>query len=286
MKVSVIIPVYNRASVITRTLDSVAAQTYKSIEVIIIDDCSDDSEQLQNILKNYKLNIKYIRHETNLHGAAARNTGIDAAQGDYVAFLDSDDVWLEDKLEKCINKKIGEREIIYSRIVDRGTVKPTAAFDNNKDVDEYLLVERQAMQTSSLFMHKSLAKEIRFDSRLKRFQDTDFVIRAQKIHNARFVYMDCVLVKMGEEDNTGRISASVDPIPAIDWLEKIDPLLTDKSKAVFIFNRIINYASNSYSRKSLIKLFMERKCYRYFNCLDYKVFVKFLLGNKQSIFRK
>ncbi|WP_254659691.1 glycosyltransferase family 2 protein [Salinivibrio sp. DV] len=283
---SIIVPVHNRSSIITSTLDSVANQTYQDFELIIIDDCSDDSEQLQVILKNYKLNIKYIRHKTNQHGAAARNTGIDAAQGDYVAFLDSDDVWLEDKLEKCINKKIGERDILYSRIEDRGTVKPTAAFDNNKQVDEYLLVERQAMQTSSLFMHKNLAREIRFDSRLKRFQDTDFVIRAQKIHNARFVYMDVVLVKMGEEDVTGRISASVDPRPAIDWLGKIGPLLTDKSKAVFIFNRIINYASNSYSRKSLINLFVQGKCYRYFNYLDYKVFIKCVLGSNQSMFRK
>ncbi|WP_257575522.1 glycosyltransferase family 2 protein [Vibrio parahaemolyticus] len=69
-----------------RTLNSVAAQTYKNIEIIVVDDCSSDSVELQAILGGYDLDIKYIRHESNQHGGASRNTGIDASTGEYIAF--------------------------------------------------------------------------------------------------------------------------------------------------------------------------------------------------------
>ncbi|MUK77036.1 glycosyltransferase [Aliivibrio fischeri] len=286
MMVSVVIPVYNRANVINNTLNSVASQTYKNIEVIIVDDCSNDSNELKRKLENYDLNIKYIRHETNLHGGAARNTGIDIAKGEYIAFLDSDDLWSVDKIEQCINKGVSKNEILYSKIEDRKSIKPQYAFDNNKDVDEYLIVERQTMQTSSLFMRSSFAKIVRFDPSLKRFQDTDFIIRAQKLFEAKFSLVDSVLVYMTDEDKGSRISSSVDPGPAQFWLNKIHSLLTEKTIAVFTFNRIINYSSNSLPRTSLFRLFIMGQCYKYFSNLDYKVFIKCVLGSYQSKFRR
>ncbi|MUK67976.1 glycosyltransferase family 2 protein [Aliivibrio fischeri] len=284
--VSVVIPVYNRANVINNTLNSVASQTYKNIEVIIVDDCSNDSHELKRKLENYDLNIKYIRHETNLHGGAARNTGIDIAKGEYIAFLDSDDLWSVDKIEQCINKGVSKNEILYSKIEDRKLIKPQYAFDNNKGVDEYLIVERQTMQTSSLFMRSSFAKIVRFDPSLKRFQDTDFIIRAQKLFEAKFSLVDSVLVYMTDEDKGSRISSSVDPGPAQFWLNKIHSLLTEKTIAVFTFNRIINYSSNSLPRTSLFRLFIMGQCYKYFSNLDYKVFIKCVLGSYQSKFRR
>ncbi|GAA04679.1 glycosyltransferase family 2 protein [Photobacterium leiognathi] len=286
MLVSVIIPVYNRAKIIDRTLDSVAAQTYKNIEIIVVDDCSDDSEELLVKLGNYNLDIKYIRHKKNMHGGASRNTGIDASKGDYIAFLDSDDIWADDKIERCVNRGMSENEILYSKIEDRNIVKPTFAFDNTKRVDEYLIVDRQTMQTSSLFMHSSFARVVKFDPSLKRFQDTDFIIRAQKQFEAKFSLIDSVLVYMSDDDKGSRISSSVDPEPAQIWLRKIRPLMTEKSIAVFTFNRIINYSSNSLPRITLLRLFVDGRCYKYFFNLDFKVFVKCILGSYQSKLRR
>ncbi|MGR5208781.1 glycosyltransferase family 2 protein [Vibrio sp. PNB23_22_7] len=285
-KVTVVIPVYNRSHIVGRTLNSVAAQTYKNIEIIVVDDYSDDSLELQAILEEYDLNIKYIRHETNMHGGAARNTGIEAATGEYIAFLDSDDLWAEDKIEQCVRKGVSEKEILYSKIEDRGLVKPIFAFNNSKKVDEYLIVDRQAMQTSSLFMRSNFAKVVRFDPSLKRFQDTDFIIRAQKQFGAKFSLVDSVLVYMSDDDKGSRISSSVDPEPAKVWLEKIRSLMTEKSIAVFTFNRLINYSSNSLPRSSLFRLFVKAQCYKYLVNLDYKVFVKCILGPYQSKFRR
>ncbi len=104
-KVSVIIPAYNGAKYIKKTLSSVFNQTFKDFEVIAIDDGSQD--QTKKILKNYGKKIRYIYQE-NKGTAAARNTGIKAAKGEYIAFLDQDDLWLPQKLEeqvKILDKK-------------------------------------------------------------------------------------------------------------------------------------------------------------------------------------
>ena len=96
-KVSIIIPTYNRADVITRALNSVLAQTETNYEVIIVDDASTD--ETKQIIESYlDPRIRYLRHDKNKYAAAARNTGMEKATGQYIAFLDSDDEWVPTKL--------------------------------------------------------------------------------------------------------------------------------------------------------------------------------------------
>lgn len=96
--VSVIIPVYNRAATIQRAVDSVLRQSYKELEIIIVDDCSsDDTVRVVNSYQDKR--IKLICLSRNSGANTARNTGIRAAKGEYIAFQDSDDEWLENKLE-------------------------------------------------------------------------------------------------------------------------------------------------------------------------------------------
>jgi len=96
-RVSVVIPTYNRADLISETIDSVINQTYRNYEIIVVDDGSTDDTPA--ILGRYGKHIRVIRQENQGEGEA-RNTGIRAAQGEYVAFLDSDDLWRPAKLEK------------------------------------------------------------------------------------------------------------------------------------------------------------------------------------------
>jgi len=99
--VSVIIPTYNRAHLVGRAIQSVLNQTYQDFELIVVDDGSTDNTE--EVVKGFNdARIRYIRHDENKGLPAARNTGIEAARGEYIAFLDSDDEWLERKLEKQI----------------------------------------------------------------------------------------------------------------------------------------------------------------------------------------
>jgi glycosyltransferase involved in cell wall biosynthesis len=93
--VSVIIPTYNRASYVTEAINSVLAQTYTDYEVIIVDDGSTD--RTREVIAHFRDLIRYI-YQDNQGLAAARNTGIKAARGKWIAFLDSDDLWLPEKL--------------------------------------------------------------------------------------------------------------------------------------------------------------------------------------------
>lgn len=103
--VSVIIPVYNCENFIAETIESALSQTYQEIEIILVDDCSKDKSA--EIIKGYKIlypdKIFYHRQEKNMGAAVARNTALDLAKGRYVAFLDSDDLWYPQKIEKQIN---------------------------------------------------------------------------------------------------------------------------------------------------------------------------------------
>ena len=102
--VSIIIPVYNASRFLEETINSIQEQTYSNWEAIFIDDCSSDNSY--NLIKKHQKEdkrIKLIKNKTNSGAAVSRNNGIDHAEGDYLCFLDADDKWHPEKLEKQIN---------------------------------------------------------------------------------------------------------------------------------------------------------------------------------------
>lgn len=125
--ISIIMPVFNSSTTIANSVESVLAQTYKKFELIIVDDCSQDDSLL--IAKQYAekdKRIKVIKLEKNSGAAVARNTAIAAANGRYIAFLDSDDLWLSKKLELQIkfmlSKDIAFSYTAYEKINENGEV--------------------------------------------------------------------------------------------------------------------------------------------------------------------
>lgn len=97
--ISVIIPTYNRVNYLRISVNSVIQQTYKNIEIIIVDDCStDNTENIINRVQDKR--IRYLRNKENIGAGASRNRGIKEAKGEFIAFLDDDDEWLPKKLEK------------------------------------------------------------------------------------------------------------------------------------------------------------------------------------------
>ena len=99
--VSVIIPMYNAEKYIKRAIHSVLRQTYHNYEILVIDDCSkDQSARIVKELAQKDSRVKYYRQDKNSGAAKARNRGITEARGRYIAFLDSDDIWVKEKLKK------------------------------------------------------------------------------------------------------------------------------------------------------------------------------------------
>jgi len=187
-KVSVIIPTYNRAQSLSRSIQSVLGQTYKNFELIIVDDGSEDN--IEEVIRGFNdSRIKYFRHDVNLGGSAARNTGIKNSTGEYVAFLDSDDEWLEKKLELQVRAMESRPSddwggaycsYIYT---DRknGLVKAEKYGNLKKDL---LKQEASFCAGSTLLVSKSVIDNIGlFDENFKRHQDLEFLVRFFRRYN-------------------------------------------------------------------------------------------------------
>ena len=127
--VSIIVPVYNAGKYIERTIEMVCDQTYRDWELILVDDASTDNsvELINECISSSGKRIRLIRKEVNEGAAAARNTGIDASVGRYIAFLDADDVWTADKLETQIAfmEKTGAAFSFHSYEFGDERAKPT-----------------------------------------------------------------------------------------------------------------------------------------------------------------
>ena len=123
--VSIITPCYNAEKFLTETIESALTQTYENWEMLIVDDASmDNSLKIITQYVEKDSRIKLIKNESNLGSAKSRNRAIEVAQGEYIAFLDSDDIWLENKLEKQLtlmqNNNIYLSYSAYYTINDRG----------------------------------------------------------------------------------------------------------------------------------------------------------------------
>lgn len=184
--VSVVIPTYNRANTILRSIQSVLRQTYQDFELIIVDDAStDNTEEMVKSINDSR--IKYIKHQKNRGGSAARNTGINEAIGNYIAFLDSDDEWLPEKLEKQIkvlNNLSSEWGGVYcgAIIIKNNGVKIKKADKQGDLYDEFLNYNVHIFGGSTLTARKSALDRVGlFDETFSRHQDFEFLLRFLKV---------------------------------------------------------------------------------------------------------
>ena len=193
-KVSVIIPTYNRAQLLSRAVNSVLSQTFTDYEILIVDDHSSDNTQ--DMIADFSdLRIRSIRHRTNLRQSAAINTGIANARGDYVAFLDDDDVWLPNKLRGQIEILDSSEEdvgLVYGwlEIVNHSTGCPIGEYRLRMEgnIFEELVALNSPGQPSVLMARTSIAKEVGgFGECLTRFNDTDFILRISQRYKVALI---------------------------------------------------------------------------------------------------
>ncbi|MCV7269130.1 glycosyltransferase family 2 protein [Mycolicibacterium doricum] len=233
---SVVVPCFNRSAEVKHTLHSIRAQTIEeSFECIVVDDGSTDAQQLWDTVKSLDdSRFRYVR-QSNQGGGAARNTGIKLARGRYIAFLDSDDVFLPQKLER-VRSFLEETgcEAAYSlAYVDRGVpgslwLKPDRGIRSNEDMGEYLFVSNQVVQTSTIVVTTEVARRVMFDPTLRKGQDLDFCVRAHAA-NVRFTMIDEPLIIWRDATEIGRTSRHSGASGLLVWLDKNQSLLTRKA---------------------------------------------------------
>lgn len=186
--VSVIIPSYNREKTIERAVMSVLNQTYKDLELIVVDDCSKDNTV--EVLKSIKDDrLKIIRLEKNSGACVARNVGIENAQGDYIAFQDSDDEWLLDKLEKqmAIFEKV-KVDLVFCAFNRFGLGEDLTYPELPEGiVERKVLLEDSRISTQTLIGKKECFENVKFDPEMPRLQDYDITIRLSKKYSIYFV---------------------------------------------------------------------------------------------------
>lgn len=191
--VSVVIPTYNRAKMLPRAIHSAAAQTYRKLEIIIVDDCSDDAtENVVNSISDPR--IIYERHPRNRGGSAARNTGIRLAKGDYVAFLDDDDEWMPEKIMRQLQAIQGYDAVVCASLID-GT---RATRYRGSEID--LRALRRGFiggGTSVLMARAQVVKELEFDETLPAGQDWDLMIRIAGKYRVRYLSEPYVIFNNG-----------------------------------------------------------------------------------------
>lgn len=190
--VSIIIPTYNRAEFLPRSINSVINQTYKNWELIIVDDRSTDNTlQLVKKYAEKDKRIKYIKNTHKKGPAGAKNQGIEIAKGELLAFLDSDDEWLKDKLDIQINyllrnpqiKLVGSDSWI---ILNKQKTKFSERFDsinlNKQAVIETIIKDFDLwMQTSTIIAYREIFKKLGlFRENLIRCEDVEMWLKISR----------------------------------------------------------------------------------------------------------
>lgn len=184
---SVIIPTYGNPKYLKKSIDSVLSQSLKGVELIIVDDNQPESSArklTEEIADKYRGRLQYIQHDYNKNGAAARNTGIRAARGKYIAFLDSDDEYEFDRLEKCfsaLEKDEDKYGAVYTGCSFYRNDSPYRKYSNitsGNFLVETLACEFAFCTGSNIFMKASIVQELNgFDETFLRHQDYEFLVR-------------------------------------------------------------------------------------------------------------
>jgi glycosyltransferase involved in cell wall biosynthesis len=210
--ISIVIPAYNVAAYIAETLESVFAQTCTDFEVIVVNDGSPDTEEFERAIQPYLERICYLKHD-NRGASAARNTGLRAARGELIAFLDADDVWSSQYLAEQLRfmrehdyDLVCADAMIFGSSADAGqsymdTLMGTAPPEGLVTFLELVNADRSLI-TSGVVVRRDLILEVGlFDETLRNAQDFDLWLRLAR-HGARLAYHRQVLLSYRSRPNS------------------------------------------------------------------------------------
>ena len=199
--ISIVTPVYNAEEFLSETIESVINQTYDSFEYLLIDDCStDNSAALIQEYAEEDPRIKYIRLAKNSGAAVARNTGIENAEGRYIAFIDSDDVWYPEKLTKQLAFMNKNNEAFtytkYEHMTEDGEVQGTPNFPDRLSYSG--LLKNTAIACSTVVIDRQVIGDFRMPL-VRKGQDTATWLRILRNHDYAYLVDEVLNQYRGRE---------------------------------------------------------------------------------------
>ncbi len=201
---SIVIPTYNRVTLLTRAIDSVLEQTFNDFELIVVDDhCTDDTESVVNRIDDGR--VLYLVNERTKGSAGAKNTGVAKAKADWIAFLDDDDYWLPEKLEKQCQKIKGANGrfgLIYtlsSDLKDGVLIKRKGNF-----VEGWIfwdVLYQDYLNASSVVIRKDVLRSVKgYDENMPAMADTDLFVRIAKLYQVGIVREKLVIRDLASQN--------------------------------------------------------------------------------------
>jgi glycosyltransferase involved in cell wall biosynthesis len=255
IRVSVVIPCYNAGDLILRAVRSVLIQGDHVEQVIVVDDCSNESSTLEALDQLVELSAKLlvIRGVHQVGAAAARNKGIREATGNLIAFLDADDEWLPEKFTVQLERvsdwydAYGDAWFSASDALLRGDSGSTPAngdaVDFSKGVAHFLLVGNGTLQTSTLIAPTALLQTHEFNESLHRHQDWDLLIRLEEAGAAN-CYVKTMLSIYDVATDRSRISISRNGLQnTLEWFDHIKTVVPPEYLQIYFFSHALNRIS-------------------------------------------
>lgn len=233
--ITVITPTYNRGHLISKAIESVLNQTYGNWEYIIVDDASSDNTK--EIVESFEdARIKFIRCKENGGNAVARNVGVNAAQGDYIAFLDSDDEYLPDYLEKAFNKLSNSKDADFlwsgtRTVATDGSYSDSIWIPKTKRQPDQFLFELHVGIGRGFLINRKCFSALSFDERLRTAVDTDFLIRLRK--NFQYTVLEEILLSIHTQPGSVRADFSEK--------KKSYDIIIEKNMDTIINNKILRF---------------------------------------------
>lgn len=237
---SIVIPCKNRSRLLLRAMLSLRAQKYRNFEVLVVDDGS--SEDLAKMIQISGQSARLLQGG-GLGGNHARNVGTDAAVGKFICYLDSDDIFLPQKLDVYWRILEGQEVdgLVTRGFVWRGSeriyVKPVLPRRRDEDISDYYFVSDQRYLTSSICVKAEAAQAVRWDEELKKVQDPDFVIRFER-SGYNMLFSPEIQTVLFDDNQDGRLTRSNYESNMRDWIGRSGSFLTPSARSSFVHSAL------------------------------------------------
>lgn len=267
--ISVVIPTRNRPSLVIRSVQSALGQTFKDIEVIVVIDGPDEASRME-LSQIDDPRLKVMELPNNMGGSGARNAGVTEAKGEWIAFLDDDDEWLPQKLERQLEIAIRSNyafPIVSCYLIARTPkgefIWPRRLPKSTESLGDYLFIRRSifrgeaSMITSTVLTKKELLQAVPFKLGLRKYQDPDWMLRASNFSGVGAEFVTEALTIWYIEENRKTITRVNDWRYSLAWVRENRHLMSARAYTDFILTAVSSEASLQGEWSAFVPLLSE-----------------------------